>query len=134
MIAFSILYEHPINCDWLIQHSWHGFAEKGSRWNIVQLWKLFSYITIRIFKISFRNCVSSLISMHYKTFLLQAHLIWLKPRAFNPAQKSISSFQFTENGWRWNIAQLKKTMSYISGRILKISFWNCVSSLRSVHT
>ena len=36
---------------------------------------------------------------------------------------------FTENGQRWNIAQLWKLYLYISGGILKISFWNCVSSL-----
>ena len=50
-------------------HSWHGSFENDPRQNIAQLWKLFSYITIMIFKISFRNCVSSLLSPHYRTFL-----------------------------------------------------------------
>jgi hypothetical protein len=45
------------------------FTENGSRRNIAQLWKLFSYITIRILKISFRNCVSSSLCKHYMTFL-----------------------------------------------------------------
>ena len=46
-------------------HSFHGFTENGPSRDIAQLWKLFSYITIRILKISFRNSVSSLISKHY---------------------------------------------------------------------
>ena len=33
----------------------------------------------------------------------------------------------------WNIDQLWKFFSYFSGRILKISFWNYVSSLLSKH-
>ena len=48
--------------DWeeiIYDHSWHRFTNNG------QLWKLFSYITIRILKISFRNCVSSLLSTHF---------------------------------------------------------------------
>ena len=52
--------------DMLKPNSWHGFIGNGSRQNIAYLWKLFSYITIRILKISFRNCVSSLLSTHYK--------------------------------------------------------------------
>ena len=66
--------------------SWHGYTENGHRWSIAQLWKLFLYITNRILKISFRNCVSSLLSTHYMAFLLQAHSIWQKPRAFNSTQ------------------------------------------------
>ena len=50
-------------------HCWHGFTENGPHWNFAQLWKLFSYITIRILKISFKNCVSSLLSMNYNSFL-----------------------------------------------------------------
>ena len=50
-------------------HSWHGFTENGPCRNIAQLWKLFSYITIGILLISFRNCVSSLLSTHYRKFL-----------------------------------------------------------------
>ena len=34
---------------------------------------------------------------------------------------------------RWNIAQLWSFFWYILGRILKISFWNYVSSLLSMH-
>ena len=49
--------------------SWHEFTENGPRRNIAQFWKLFSYITIRILKISFRNCVSSLLITHYRTFI-----------------------------------------------------------------
>jgi hypothetical protein len=75
-------------------HSWHGFSENGPRRNIAQLLKLFSYITIRILKISFRNCVSSLLSTHYRTFFLQAHSIWPKSRAFNPTQKLIGTTKF----------------------------------------
>ena len=51
------------------EHSWHGFTENGPQQNIAQLWKLFSYIKIRILKIIFRNCVYSILSAHYKTFL-----------------------------------------------------------------
>ena len=49
--------------------SYHGFTEDGSRRNIAQHWKLLLYITIRILKISFMNCVSSLLSTHYRAFL-----------------------------------------------------------------
>ena len=52
------------------------------------------YITIRIFRISFRNCVSSLLRTHYRTLFLQAHSIWPKPRAFNPAKKSKGTPKF----------------------------------------
>ena len=47
----------------------HRFTENGSRWNIAQLWKLFSYITIRNLKISYRNCASSSLCTHFRTFL-----------------------------------------------------------------
>ena len=50
-------------------HSWHKFTENGPHPNITQLWKLYSYITIRNFSISYRNCVSSLLSAHYSTFI-----------------------------------------------------------------
>ena len=71
------------------KHSCHGFTENGSRQNIAQLWKLFSYITIRILKISFRNCVSSLQSTHYRAFLFIGPFDLTK--AFNTAQKSIGT-------------------------------------------
>ena len=50
-------------------HSWHRFTENGSCRNIAQLWKLISYDTIRILKISFRNCVTSSLSTHFIAFL-----------------------------------------------------------------
>ena len=54
---------------WIYTHSWNWFTENDPRRNIAQLWKLFSYITIMILKISFRNSLSSLLSSHYMTFL-----------------------------------------------------------------
>ena len=50
-------------------HSWHGFTENGPRRNITQPLKLFSYITLKILKISFKNYVSSLLSTHYRTYM-----------------------------------------------------------------
>ena len=64
-------------------HSWHEFR------NTAQLWKLFSYITIRILKLSCRNCVSSLQSTHYRTFLFTGQFDLT--RALNLAQKSIGT-------------------------------------------
>ena len=68
------------------RHSWHEFIENGPRRNIAQLWKLFSYITIRILNLSSRNCVSSLLSTHYRTFLFtdfdftKAQSLWSRPK------------------------------------------------------
>jgi hypothetical protein len=45
-------------------------------------------------KISFRNCVSSLLSTHYRAFLFKVPFVLAKPRAFNPAQKSIGTPKF----------------------------------------
>ena len=63
----SALLDKICSCYWCA-HSWQ-FTENGTRRNIAQLWKLFLYITIRILKSSSRNCVSSLLSTHYKAFL-----------------------------------------------------------------
>ena len=65
-------------------HSWHGFTDNGPRQNIARLWKLFSYTTIRILKISPRNRVS-LPSTHYRAFLLTGPFDLTKAIAFNPA-------------------------------------------------
>jgi hypothetical protein len=48
-------------------------TENGLGWNSTQLWKLIPYIKIKILEISFRNCVSSLLSTHYSVFFLKAH-------------------------------------------------------------
>ena len=74
-------------------HSWQGFSKNGPRRNIAQLWKLFSYLTIMILKISFRNCVSSLLSPHYKTFLFTGPFDLNKAQSLynNPAQKLIGT-------------------------------------------
>ena len=47
---------------------WHActvWLKMSRRWNITQLWKLFSYNSVRILKISFWNCVSSLLSTSF---------------------------------------------------------------------
>ena len=80
--------------------------------NIAQRWKLSSYITIKILKISFRNCVSSLLSTHYKTFPLKANLIWPKPRAFNPALKSIETPKFYRGEAYYN----QKLSNYVGNK------------------
>ena len=69
------------------------------RWNIAQLWKLFSYISGRILKISFWNCDSSLLRMHFAPFCFyRSSRFSQKNRAFNScfnsAQKSISTSKF----------------------------------------
>ena len=76
----------------VVYHSWHRFTENGRRRNIAQLWTLIYYITIWIFKISFRECVSSLLSTHYRTFIFTGPLDLSK--AHNPAQKSIGTPKF----------------------------------------
>ena len=48
------------------------FTENGPLRNIAQLWKLFSYITIRILKISL------LLSTHFKAFLFTGLLDLIK--------------------------------------------------------
>ena len=66
------------------------FSKNCLRWNIAQLWKLFSYITIRIMKIPLSNCVSSLLSTHYSVFPFTAPLDFANAHgAFDQAQKSI---------------------------------------------
>ena len=62
------------------------------RRNIAQLLKLFSYITIGSLKISFRNCVSTLLSTHCKTFVFTGPFDLT--RAFNSAQKTIGTTKF----------------------------------------
>ena len=60
-------------------------------WNIAQLWKSFSCITIRLLKFFFLKCLSL---RTIGLFFLTAHSIWPKTSAFNPAQKSIGTPKF----------------------------------------
>ena len=95
-------------------HSWHGFTKNGPRRNIAQLWKLFSYITIRIWKF-----LSGILFLHYWVhtiglFLLQAHSILPKPRAFNPAQKWKGTRKFYHDPFQLHFWTNKKRVDSFS--------------------
>ena len=95
----------------LTLHSWHGFTENGPRWNIAQLWKLFSDITIRILTISFRNCVSYNNNNNNKRFnivkiwytLELFHIMGIKILGFSSKStrphSSLFKFQSTYKMW-----------------------------------
>ena len=102
----------------------YGFTDNGLRWNIAQLWKSYFLHYNWDFEISFRRCVSSLLSTHYNAFLLQAPSISPKPRAFNHIFfRALLFFWFLKN-----IALISKsTILYsliLKGRTCKMLKYN----------
>ena len=75
-------------------HEWHSTLFLQCRAKCWSIFEYLLYITIRIFKISIRNCVSSFLSTHYRTFLFTGQFDLTKAQSLNPAQKSIGTPKF----------------------------------------